>query len=202
MPDMNPLHWGREKDMTEMEFAVGHAVATADAGRSQSDVEHEKQLAENAILMTDPELERLITGLCAYSRPEVCPTTGEILYEEFEQTEEGKVSKVKRPKMETGFVTQYVALRVLASRLVRSGYLSPLDASLARVRVRCILRRIQMKMTESDYEKGGRILIESIGQILDGNISCSINGRMSLVMKSNPRSYEVRVGKTAEQRGV
>lgn len=201
MVSLNPFKWLKKNNSpSEMEYAVGNALSVAEQGKSTSEVEREKQLAENGIIMVDPELDRLITGLGAYARPEVNSLTGEVIYEEVEIEEEGRTQRVKRPKMETGFITKYVALRVLSSRLIRSSYLDPQDVMLAKIRMRCILRRIKMKMTESDYEKGGSLLIDSIMQILDNNLSCAKNGRMALVMKSSPRSMEVRVGKAPDQK--
>lgn len=198
MVDFNPLHWGKKRELSENDRAVGHALAVAEEGKSTSEVEREKQLAENGMLMVDPELNRLITGLCVYERPEVNAETGEAIYEQVTVEEDGRKQTVTRPKMSKDYITKNVSLRILASPLIRGSYLDPIDAQLGRIRTRCILRRIKMKMTEADYEQGGSLIIDSVGQILDNNYSCAKNGRMALVTKVTTKSMEVRVGRTSE----
>ena len=189
MVDLNPLHLFSKKKTgpTEMEWAVTNALAVAEQGRSTSEAEREKQLAENSLLMLDQDLEHLVTGMCTYDAPVIEPSTGAF-----------KVDASGDTVTQKGVIPKYVAVRILQTPLIRGSYLDPQDVILGKIRTRCILRRVKMKMTEGDYENGGALILDAVNQISDVNYSCAKHGRMALVTKSVPKSMEVRVGKASD----
>jgi len=190
MVSLNPFNWGKKRnETTEMEWAVGNAIATSEAGRSTTEAEFQKQLAENSLLMQDQDLDHLVTGLCTFEHPEIDYDTGKVKVDA-----NGKTTMVK------GVIPKYVAVRILQTPLIRGSYLDPQDVVLGKIRTRCILRRVKMKMTERDYENGGALILDAVNQVSDVNYSCAKHGRMALVTKTAPKSMEVRVGKAPEAR--
>jgi hypothetical protein len=169
---------GKNNEPTEVQYAIASGVAAADAGRSPSEVDREKQLAENSLLMEDPNLDGFLKGLCTYEYPEIDFNTGK-----------------PTGKTLTAIIPKYVAARILGTNLIRSSYIDKREAQLGIINTRCILRRVKMKMSESEYEQGGALVIDSIGEIVRLNYLCAENGRLALVMKSSPRSMEVKIGK-------
>lgn len=167
---------------TEIEYAIASGVAAADAGRSPSDTDQETRLAENALMMRDSSLENFLKGLCTFEYPEIDLATGK-----------------PTGKNLTGIVPKYVAARILGSSKIRASYIDNREAQLGIINSRCIYRRIKMKMSEREYEQGGAVIIDALTEMNRIDYLCAVNGREVLVMKSSPRSIDVKVGKAPEK---
>jgi hypothetical protein len=168
--------------MSELRMNVAAGIAHAEQGRATSDIELQKMLAENQLLIKDENVTNIISGMC-----------------KTEWVDESGVLGVKNKKYSNSN-PKYVALLNTITSLIRSSWISPTDAQIGVLDMRCLLRRIKMKMTEEEYEDGGALLVDSVYGIAKVNWLCAINGRMALTLKSNPRSMEVKV-KTGKEKG-
>lgn len=166
----------RNDHPSEVQYAIASGVASADAGRPPSDIDRERQLAENSLLMEDPDISSFLKGLCTIK---------------YKDVNNNDVSYV---------VPKYVAAKILGTTLIRSSYIDKKESQLGIINSRCIMRRIKMKMSEQEYERGGALVIDALNEVVRLNYLCAENGRMALVMKSSPRSVEVKVGKTQEKK--
>lgn len=162
--------------MTETQLAVGHGLVAAESGRPTSEIEHEKQLAENGLLVRDTRLESLLAGMCKNVFVDDQNVLGCGPGHKFESA-----------------IPKYVALTILSSPLIRTSWLDPIDAQLAIIESRCIQRHIKMMMTEEDYENGGALIVDAVGQIINTNFLSAINGRTAKLVKVTARSMEVSV---------
>jgi len=166
----------KPEQMSEMEVAVAHGLVSAETGRQTSELEQQKQLAENGLLVNDPHLQSLIAGM------------GKSVF-----VDDKNIMGGGKDKIYTSCIPKYVALGILNTSLIRTSWLDPLEAQIAIVRSRRILRRIKMKMTEDDYESGGALIVDAVGQVNNANILSAVNGRTAKLVKVTARSMEVSV---------
>lgn len=163
------------QQLSESEVAIAHGLTAAETGRQTSELEQQRQLAENGLLVNDPQLQSLIYGM------------GKSVWVD----QEG-ILGTKGCKYDS-CIPKYVALAILNSSLIRTSWLDPLEAQIQIVRTRRILRRIKMKMTEEDYETGGALIVDAVGQIINANTLSAINGRTAKLVKVTAKSMEVSV---------
>jgi hypothetical protein len=173
MVTMNPIKAIRQiredhNKPTEYEMSLLHGLAQVEEGKTAADSEMQKLLAESGLIIQDPSLERLLQGMSRYKWKD--PHSGQ----EYE-----------------GTIPKNVATSILSSHLIRTSYIDPLEAQIGIYNARCILRRTKMKMSEEEYERGGASMIDAVFEIVRLNYLSAINGRISLVMKSQSKTVNL-----------
>jgi hypothetical protein len=174
MVTMNPIKAIRQmredrNKPTEFEMSLLHGLAQVEEGKTAADSEMQKLLAESGIIMQDPSLDRLLQGMSRYKYT----APDKSVYE--------------------GTIPKNVAMAILNSHLIRSSYIDPIEAQIGILNARCILRRVKMKMSEEEYERGGALVVDAAYEIIRLNYLSAINGREALVMKSQSKTVNLGV---------
>lgn len=117
------------------------------------------------------------------------------------------LSDIATIKDDKGNVTEYdlnvVALRVLASKLIRTSYVDPIDVDIAQLEVDRLINRVEMNMDEETYEYGGTNLLEAMGKIIQTAWSDAKIGRKAKLLKVSPRVYEITIPEVEKRkRGI
>lgn len=170
--------FGRKKpeQMSDLQNSVANGCAQVMAGRQSSDEEQRRRLMENYLIMTDGNLEQQFRGMSQYQWTDTEGVMGEA------------------GKQYTGAIPANVAISMLSTPLIRTGFVSEQEARVAKWKVHRLMTRRKMKMTEVEYEEGGAMIMDSANIIFDWNINGAINGRIAKIAKSNPHSLDVSVG--------
>jgi hypothetical protein len=154
---------------TEFEMSLLHGLAQVEEGKTAADSEMQKLLAESGLIIQDSSLERMFQGMSKFKWKD---SSGQ----EYE-----------------GTIPKNVAMAVLNSHLIRSSYIDPIEAQIGILNARCILRRVKMKMSEEEYERGGALVVDAAYEIIRINYLSAINGREALVMKSQSKTVNLGV---------
>jgi hypothetical protein len=93
-----------------------------------------------------------------------------------------------------------LALRVMASKLIRGSWVDPIDVDIAQLELECFMDRIEMSMDEDTYEFGGTNLLEAIAKVVYTAWSDAKGGRKAKLMKVRARLLETAVTETAKKR--
>ena len=173
---------GRKKpsQMSELQASVANGCSQVMAGRQSSDEEQRRRLMENYLIMTDGNLESQFRGMSQYKYTDKEGVLGEV------------------GKEYVGAIPANVAISMLSTPLIRTGFVTDQEARVAKWKVHRLMTRRKMKMTEEEYEEGGAMIMDSANIIFDWNINGSINGRIAKIAKSNPHSLDVSVGPPQE----
>jgi len=94
-----------------------------------------------------------------------------------------------------------VALRTTLSPLMRITFIDDLEAEILKIRVSRELGRIEMSMSEEDYEEGGVNFLESMQTLAEGNINCARDGRLTKWLKVTPKQFEITMGPIEKRKG-
>ena len=169
--------------MTELGQSVGNGVAQMAAGKQSSETEQQKRLLENDVIMVDRNLQELHRGM---SQTTYTDTEGLI-------GEAGEQYTYANPKN--------VAISILMSPLIRTGFISEKDARIAKWQTHRLFTRRGMQFSEEEFEEGGKLVLDADNMIVDNNINGSINGRITKLVKLNHSGIDVTVGPPPQQRG-
>jgi hypothetical protein len=176
MPNLNPFKRTRNQPMTELSASIANGVSQVMAGRQSSDIQQQRELAENAMIINDPEVDSLFQGMSRFTWTDT----------------EGVMGTAG--KEYTGATPKFVAAAILNSHLFRVGWVDAKDARVLILQAHSLILRIKMKLTEEEYEEGGAIVMDSAYAIIKMNILGSVNGRIAKLVKSRPHSFDVTVG--------
>jgi hypothetical protein len=162
--------------MTDLEAAVANGVTQQAAGKQSGDEEQRRNLAENYMIMADNNLDSLLQGMSKYTWTDT----------------EGSIGA--KDQSYTGAIPKNVAMAILGTHLLRTGYVDEKEARIAKLKAHRLFIRRKMKMTEQEFEEGGALVVDAINMVVDWNIDGSINGRVTKMVKMKSQNYEVRVG--------
>lgn len=179
---MNFFH-RNPKQMTELEQSVANGVAQVFAGRQSGDEEQRRALAEDFLMLKDVKTENLLMGMSKYS---------------FKDTE-GIIGE--KGTEYNGVYPKNMAIAISQSSLIRTGWISEKQSRIMILQNESLYLRRNMLMTEEEYEEGGELLLDSLRKTDDMNVLCSINGRLSKLVKSRPHSIDVNVGTNTNGKG-
>lgn len=85
------------------------------------------------------------------------------------------------------------SLRILASKLLRTSYIEPIDALIGQLEVENLIARMELEMNEEEYELGGTNFLEATGQLIKTAYSDSVNGRKAKLLKVTPKAFEINI---------
>lgn len=179
---MNLLH-RNPKHMTELEQSITNGVAQVFAGRQSGDEEQRRALAEDFLMLKDVKTENLLMGMSKYQFIDTDGLIGE------------------KNKTYDGVLPKNMAIAISQSSLIRTGWISEKQARIMLLQNESLYLRRIMLMTEEEYEEGGELLMDSLRKNDDMNVLCSINGRLSKLVKSRPHSIDVNVGTNPNGKG-
>ena len=148
----------------EVKAAVMTGVLMGEAQRPISQQEIIEQLGINIHIIEDDRLNALLEGMAVM------------------RNKDGNVDEVDLDAL---------ALRVMASKLIRSSWVDPIDADIAQLEVERFINRVEMNMDEDTYEYGGTNLLEAVGKIIQTAWSDAKNGRKAKLLKVTPRVFEI-----------
>jgi hypothetical protein len=171
------------KQMTELEASISNGVTQIMAGRQSSDEEQRRSLAEDFLMLKDPHIENMLTGMSKYSFTDEKGVLGEA------------------GKEYSGVYAKNIALAVSQSSLIRTGWISEKQSRIMLLENASLYLRRIMLMTEEEYEEGGELLMDSLRKLDDMNVLCAINGRLSKLVKSHPHNIDVNVGTKPNGKG-
>ena len=169
--------------MTELSQAVANGVSQQAAGKQSSETEQQKRLLENDIIMVDRTLQDLHRGMSQTTYTDT----------------EGLIGEKDREY--TYAIPKNVAISILMSPLIRTGFISEKDARVAKWQAHRLIVRRKMQLSEEEFEEGGALVLDADNMIIDNNLNSSINGRITKMVKMNHSEYDVRVGPPQQQRG-
>lgn len=178
MVNWNPFR-AKPHQMTELETAIANGCAQAAAGQQNSDVQQQRAMLENALLIDDQHVSGLLSGMSRYTFTDEKGMCGE----------PGKTYE--------GAIPKYVAIDMANSHSIRTGWIDERQARIMNWEYHAIFLRAKMMMSEEEYEAGGALVLDSNYQIVKMNVLSAINGRLAKLVKSNPRSIDVQVGSVA-----
>jgi len=84
-----------------------------------------------------------------------------------------------------------LALRVMATKLIRGSWVDPIDVDIAQLEVERLINRIEMNMDEDTYEYGGTNLLEAIAKVIQTAWSDAKGGRKAKLLKVTPKVFEI-----------
>jgi hypothetical protein len=176
MVNLNPFKHRPPSQMTELHAAIANGCAQAAAGQQSSDVQQQRAMLENALLIDDQHIGGLMSGMSRYTFTD----------------DEGKIG----PKGQTyeGAIPKYVAADIANSHLIRTGWIDERQARIMTWEYHALFLRMKMMMSEEEYEEGGALVLDSDFEVVKMNVLSAINGRLAKLVKSNPRSVDVTVG--------
>ena len=168
--------------MTELSQAVANGVSQQAAGKQSSETEQQKRLLENDVIMVDRNLQDLYRGMSQFTYTD----------------EDGIIGE--KGEQYTGAIAKNVAISILMSPLIRTGFISEKDARIAKWQAHRLITRRKMQLSEEEFEEGGALVLDSSNMIIDNNLNGSINGRITKLVKMNHSGIDVTVG-PPQQRG-
>lgn len=168
--------FNRSKRPTDYELSLAGGMAQMAAGKQASEEQQRREMAEDFVMLKDPNLESILMGMTKYQFTDVDGCLGAP-----GQTYEGTNLK-------------NAAMAIRNSSLVRTSWKSEKQAQIELLENESFYIRQSMCLTEEEYERGGELIINSFKRIDDTNLSCAINGRLSKLVKSRPHSIDVSVG--------
>lgn len=159
----------RKKEKSEMGQAMATGLMQADQSRPQSsDDALAQSLGIGPYLLYDDDIQQLIRSIAFQVK------TGE----------DGKTHAFVNPK--------FAALAIQASYTPRASKFSGIDAEIAILEARCVVRRIKMKMSEDEYEAGGALVADAIlNTVIIPNYLSGIDGFLAKLTKVSPKQMEV-----------
>ncbi len=146
-------------------------------GKQPSQVEQDRLLAENALLLADSSLNELLTGMCRYTFTDKDNKLGGGVGAEY-----------------TGAIPKYIAAKMALTSLFRTSWISESEARVAIWSLHRHFNKIKTLLTEEELEEGGSLVMDMGYEVAKFNVLSAINGRMSKLVKSSPHSVEVQVG--------
>ena len=176
MVNLNPFK-RKPPPMTELQASVANGVAQVAAGRQASDVQQQRELQENAMLINDVNINSLLEGMAKFT---ITDTKGELGGEPNQKY--------------TYAVPKYVAASIANSHLMRTGWIEEKDARIMDYEMQSIFLRMEMQLSEEEYEQGGSLILDTIYENVKMNMKSSINGRIAKLVKSRPHQIDVSVG--------
>lgn len=157
--------FNRKKQRDEMGQSMAASIVNSDLSRPQSSQDQlDQSMGINPYLLQDKETMGLIQSL-AFVRGESDDVT---------------------------VIPKFAALAIQSGYTPRASNLSKIDAEIGIITARMIARRVKMKMTETEYEAGGALVVDAIlNTIVTPNYLSGIGGFTAKMTKVSPRSMEV-----------
>jgi hypothetical protein len=183
MPDLNLFRRKKTRPMTDLEASIANGVSQSMAGQQSNIVQQQKELAEDALLITDPNTTSFLQGMSRFSWVDSNGVMGAA----------GQVYEGATPKN--------VAIALANSHLIRTGWTEQSEANIMIWEAHRLFTKNKMLMTEEEYEEGGALVMDADYGLVKMNILCSKNGRLAKLVKSRPHSIDVTVGGPAGKEG-
>jgi hypothetical protein len=168
------LRGTRPKLSPAEEMAYSHGLVVADSGRTQSEIEHIRELGINRDLIDDDKLDQFLES---FSMQTVL------------QPDPKDPKKMREVRIA---VPRWAAVFIARSSLIRTSYMDPIDAAIGQIRTRRLLRKVKMSMSEEEYENGGALLLDAVRLITDTAWCDAINGRKAKLLKVSPKTFEIQ----------
>lgn len=166
------LRRGKKED-TETRSALKYAALVGEAQHPITSQEMYQQLGINVHIIEDDKLIELLERL----------------------------SFAKNDNDEVEVDKDSLALRVMASKLIRSSWLDPLDSIIGQLEAERLVNRIEMNMNEDEYEYGGTNLLEAFLKLIQTAYSDAKDGRKAKLLKVTPRVFEIGMRETKKKEG-
>ena len=151
---------------TETKLVGMHAVLMGDSQRPLSESEMIEQLGINIHIIEDDKLNSFLEQICLI------------------KDKQGKVLDVD---------LNALALRIMATKLIRSSWVDPIDVDIAQLELERLINRVEMDMDEDTYEYGGTNLLEAIAKVVQTAWSDAKGGRKAKLLKVSPRVFEINM---------
>lgn len=158
----------------ELQGATAYAFVLGDSQRPPEETEAEKLLGINIHLLEDVELNDLLNQIALLKGKDGNPNDIDL---------------------------NALALRVMASKLIRGSWVDPIDVDIAQLELERLINRIEMDMDEDTYEYGGTNLLESIAKVVQTAWSDAKYGRKAKLMKVSARVLETTVTEPKKKTG-
>jgi hypothetical protein len=158
----------KKNERTDAQNAFIHGVLAGDVTKAPDEQQLERDLGINLNMIKDDRLNNLLDGLAAQQVTDA----------------DGKTT--------VQFDLDMVALRLQTTHLIRTSFLSPLDAQIGMLRARRLMRKIKMKMSHEVFEAGGGNIVEACNQIIDTSYNDAVEGKKAMLLKVYERKYEIR----------
>jgi len=165
----------RKKEGSELKDAMKYGALMGDAQRGIADQEIMEGLGINPHMIEDEKLNTLLDNLTRVKNPQ----TNEVIAIDMDA----------------------LSLRVMISKLIRSSWLDPIDATIGQLEAERFITRVEMNMNEDEYEYGGTNLLESISKIIQTAYSDAKDGRKAKLLKVTPRVFEIGMHETKKKEG-
>ena len=163
---------GKKKGLGQTEkLAFAHGITVSDSGKTQTDIEVQRELGINRLLITDDDMNDLVKGM-AFNVVKVIGSDGKLVEQ-------------------TTIVPRWAAVFIIRSQLIRTSYNSKHDAYIGMLETEDLLDKVAMQMSELEYENGGSLLLQAIQLLAETAWSDSIEGRKAKLLKVSPKTYEI-----------
>lgn len=157
----------------ELKSATTYATVLGESQRSPMDRELMEQLGINIHLIEDEGLNNLLNQLAILKDKDGNPNEYDM---------------------------NALALRVMASKLIRGSWVDPIDVEIAQLELECFMDRIEMSLDEDAYEFGGTNLLEAIAKVIYTAWSDAKGGRKAKLMKVRARVLETAITEARKKR--
>jgi hypothetical protein len=179
-PSLNPLDWFKRKPDQNL-IDLGNAVAHAEASKSSTDIEFEKLIGINKILVTDSFLDEN-KELRSFDYVPLKNADGK-----YKTDEDGNVQYARYPNWAE------LAIREASSPLHAVRFRDAKSAALAKIDVEILLTKLQMSEPEtSDYLRKSAYN-DAVGLNIRGAIDDSVKGRKAKLLKVYMKATSVGV---------